>query len=93
MLFPFPSDDSNASIGQIIARCREQDSNSITEDTLRDWQECGMLCLIGKDSDMVWPMKDNYTIIMQTGPVKRWIYYKQYLVVFQLVRTTKEHDD
>ena len=86
--------DRKASIGQIIARCRSRDSNtSITEDTLQDWQERGMLCLIGRDSDMVWPMKDNYTKIMRTGPVKQWIHNNQYPVVFQLVMTTKEHDD
>ena len=82
--------DSNASIGQIIARCQSLDS--ITEDTLRDWQERGMLSLMGSDSDMVWPLKDNYTKIMLTGPAKQWIHKKQYPVVFQLVMITKYHD-
>ena len=66
--------DSNASIGQIIARCRSLDS--ITEDTLRDWQERGMLSLFGSDSGMVWRLKDNHTKIMLTGPVQQRIYKK-----------------
>ena len=82
--------DSDASIGQIIVRCRSLDS--MTQDTLRDWQERGMLSLMGSDSDMVWPLKDNYTKIMLTGPVKQLIYKKQHPVIFQLVMLTKYHD-
>ena len=67
--------DSYASIGQIIARCWSLDS--ITEDTLRDWQERGMLRSMSGDSGMVWPLKDNYTKIMLTGPVQQRIYKKQ----------------
>ena len=78
--------DSDASIGQMIARCRVL--NSITQDTLRDWQERGMLSLFGSDSGMVWRLKDNHTKIMLTGPVQQWIYKKQNLVGIQLVMMT-----
>ena len=79
--------DSKANIGQKIARCRSLDST--TEDTLRDWQERGILSLMGSDRDMAWPVKDNYTKIMLTGPVKQRIHFrcsKHYMVCASEIR-------
>ena len=81
--------DSDASIGEIISRCRSL--ARISEDTLRDWHERGVLNLMGSDSTMVWPLKDNYTKIMLTGSVKQLIHKKQHPIVFQLIMRTKYH--
>ena len=79
--------DSDASIGQIIARCRS--GARIGEDTLRDWQKLGVLSLMGRNSTMVWTLVENYTKIMRTGPVKRLIHKRQHSVVFQLIMRSK----
>ena len=51
-----------------------------------------MLSTMGSHVDMSWSLKDKYTKIMFTGPVKQWNYKKRYSVVFQLVMITKYDD-
>ena len=72
--------DSDASMGQLIARVQALDSS--TEDTMRAWQERVRLRLTGSENDMVWISKDNYTKIMHTDIVKQLICKTQYPIVF-----------